>query len=753
MTVGFGMSIGTVNSVWAATVGDRERPAIRVRRTAVTFDRMGAVRVGGMPRFAPVVTDFADLTTFREPVTLGGRIWSSADLVAAVAGCLIGSSDPESGPVLTYPGCYNARQIAALQFALHRYGAFDVILMPEPVAAVEWLDAEFGSSATSSTLVYDLGANNVDVSVVRTESAWNQRGLLGRGIRSGAYGGRPLGAMLARYARALAPDVPAPISKVVPAEDTRRLRAWHIRNSLRVVQACLRSARITIDDIDRVLLVGGAARPAEVAEVLAELGPPVVVAPDPAHTVASGAAIASARFARGTGNAGRYARVAGVASSAAVVSALAMSAATMIGGGPVGTDGPVMEFGPALAGPAEVLREQIDNPQLPGFGVGFAALAARVDSAMGSSAHSYSGAVQSLSKAMAGPADNALRGLGAGTPCEPPRATTYADPARFINPLPFATSGAAAALAAGNAARTLPGWLPGRPGPGDQGSTTPPVSGKDGGDPSHVGTQGQPAQPGGHTPPAPIDNPAPPGTATGTGDASAAPADASSSQGESGYNGTAGPGTSDSGGSAAQSGATSAPGQSTSTQPGAADSAASNANPGNSHTDSSDAATPSGHSANQGSGTHSGATDSGDAADQGSGTHSGNAASSADGASSAADSGDAGGGVESSPAADTGTGHSSTGAPSSGPQIGADTGTAPGAGTTSAPGSGAGGANRPGGTNSAPAAPAHPAVPAAPAHPGAVSPGHPGGLGTGVAPGAGFHGGGFGGGFSGFGHH
>ncbi|WP_255659828.1 Hsp70 family protein [Nocardia spumae] len=756
------MSIGTVNSVWAATAADGDRPAVRMRRTSLSFDRAGAARVGGIPRFAPVVTDFADLTQTREPVSLGGRVWSSADLVAAVAVGLIGSSDPESGPVLTYPACYSERQIAALQYALHRSGAFDVVLMPEPVAALEWLDAEYGVSESGSTLVYDLGANSVDVAVVRTETEWSQRGVLGSAIRSNSYGGRPLGALLARYARALAPDVPAPVSTVVPAEDTKRLRAWHIRNSLRVVRDCLRRARVRIDDIDRVLLVGGAARPVEVAEVLAELGLPVIVSPDPAHTVATGAAVASARFARSTGNVGRYARGAAVVSSAAVVSALAMSAATMIGGGPLGTDGPIMEFGPALAGPADSLRERLESPQVPGFGAGFAALAARADNPMGpsmSALRAYAGAAHSLSKVMAGDPGNVLRDYGAATPCEPPRATTYADPARFSNPMPFATSGAAAALAAGTAARTLPGTIwPSNPGSGDQGSSHPP-----GGNSGDTPNSGTPSPVPGSAPapdPAPIDAPVPGGT-TAEADAGGSPAP---QRGET----TAPGGTASTGDNAGSGHSAGTPGD---TDGGAdAHSGASNAgsDPGGpsdsgGHDSSSSAGSGTSASTGDDSGAESaGATQSGESTNQSGGAHAGTSAHSGD----PADSGGAtnqGGATGTAPSADTGGAHSSTGTTSpdsaTGPG-GANPGAATGGGRVQQPSPGFGG-TRPGGGNSAPAVP----------RPGGIAPGgagRPGGLGTGTVPGGGFHGGvpapspglgggfhggGFGGGFGGFGHH
>lgn len=739
MTAGFGMSIGTVNSVWAATTGDRDRPAVRVRRTAVTFDRGGDVRVGGVPRFAPVITDFADLTQSREPVVLGGRIWSSADLVAAVATCLIDASDPVAGPVLTYPACYTERQIAALQYALHRTGAFDVVLMPEPVAAVEWLDDEYGVSPRGLTLVYDLGANSLDVAVVRTEAQWEQRGVLGSAVRSDAYGGRPLGTVLARYARALAPDVPAPVSKVVPVEDTRRLRTWHVRNSLRVVRRCLGRAAVSIDDVDRILLVGGAARPVEVAEVLAELGPPVVVSPDPGHTVATGAAIASARFARSGGNFGRYARGAAVVSSAAVVSALAMSAATMIGGGPVGTDGPIMEFAPALAGPADSVREQAGElTQLPSFGAGFAALAVRADRLMGSSLptlRGYAGAAHNFSDRLSERVENALLDRRAVLPCEPPKARTYSDPARFTNPMPFGNPGTAALLAAGAATHTPPGGSdPGTPPDGSHAPGNPPAAGNPGS--STGATQGSANTPTPGTAPAPAGTPAsgdasPVGTSapdTSSGPGAGTPAESTGAN----SSGTVG----DSGTSAAESGTAHSGETASQGRPADTGNAGDAATPG-SPTNSDDA--------NSSTSPHASApTDSGDAANSGGTTNSGESATSSGTGAGTADS--SAGAAHSAPGAS-----SADSAPNPVPAPGASQPAGTG-GTASTPGSTLG----TGGTNTAPAVPARP---------GGMSPSpgvtpRPGGLGTGTTPGGGFHGGGLGsgmgggfhgGGFGGFG--
>ncbi|WP_280275858.1 Hsp70 family protein [Nocardia wallacei] len=458
------MSIGTVNSVWAAA-GDRDQPAVRVRRTAVTFDSAGGARMGTLPRFAPVVTDFADLTRYTEPVVLNGRIWTQADLVAAVIACLLAVDEPAAGPVATYPAVYSDRRLSPLRHALERAGATDVTLMPEAVAAVEWLDAEYGVSENGLTLVYDLGGNTLDVAVVRTEGDRDKRGVLGKPMRSHEYGGRPLGTVLARYARALAPGAPPPVSKVVPLDDTTRLRTWTVRNSLRLVRKCVYAAGLTVGDIDRVLLVGGAARPPEVARVLSELGRPLVISQDPAHTVAIGAALAAARMADPGVHLGRYARGAAVISSAAVASAVAMSAASMLGSGPLGTDGPALEFAPALAGPARNQFGDIrafegagvtwsagvdgNGSALPGgFGSGLqsgfgSALSAGADGLLSTTAalRLKGAAAQSMSTASSAATTRSAHSRGPSTHCGPadrPMGTTYADPARFTNPLPFA---------------------------------------------------------------------------------------------------------------------------------------------------------------------------------------------------------------------------------------------------------------------------------------------------------------------------
>ncbi|WP_369637420.1 Hsp70 family protein, partial [Nocardia sp. JMUB6875] len=645
------MSIGTVNSVWATSAGDRNRPAVRVRRTAVTFDSAGGPHIGGIPRFAPVVTDFADLTADPDPVVIGGRIWSPADLVAAVVNGLIEANAPEAPAVTTYPACYSDKHVTRLRRALDWSGAADVTLMPEPVAAVEWLDEEYGISEFGLTLVYDLGGNSLDIAVVRTEADRDERGILGRAERSTDYGGRPLGTLLARYARSIAPGGTQPVSAVVPASDTNRLRSWHIRNSLRLVRSVVHRAGLHMEDIDRVLLIGGAARPAEVARVLADLGRPVVISPDPAHTVAVGAAIAAYRSID-TGSAiGRYAPRAAVISGAAVASALAMSAATVLGG-PVAAP-PGLQAAPeptephsgtAALGNGDVILFE-DAAALPGAG------------------HSHAVATVAAIRAYVPTAptvtQNWVKGhpvdtTSGGTHCETRALTTpgvtYANPAQFINPLPFQNA---------SLASWTVGSFPGTqiPAVSVPGSTTPvsgtPISGTLPG-----GTVPGATQPG-TTPPGTTQPGTQPGT-TQPGTGQPAPADPGTTQ-----PGTTQPGTVDPGATApgtAQPGGTTPGTTDGATQPGTT-------TPGD--TGGTGGGTTTG-------GTTSGGTTTGGTTSGGTGTTAGGGTTT--GGTTGDPAGSTGGGTTSG--AGTGTGGTSPGGTTGGTTAGGTTGgTSPG-GTT-----------------------------------------------------------------------
>ena len=319
MTVGLGVSIGTVNTVCAAAggVGARgqrdpgpDRPfrpggGHAVWRTTLAFDSTGAARVGRIPKHGRALAEFADLTRPGAPsARLGHRALSATDLVATVAHTVLTETfgaalAPDVGVAVSHPVGYPAECIAGLRAALDSIGLAQAALVPEPIAALAWLDAAHGPLTPGLTLVYDLGGSSLGVTLVRVGAGAPADPVVGEPLRSPDYGGRAFGALMASQAR----------RSVVPGDSVTRsladsdaaisgLRAAHVRRSLEVVYRCLRVADVTMADVDRVLVVGGAARPREVAEVLGEaLARPVIVAPDPERTIAEGAAILARRSA------------------------------------------------------------------------------------------------------------------------------------------------------------------------------------------------------------------------------------------------------------------------------------------------------------------------------------------------------------------------------------------------------------------------------------------------------------------------
>ncbi|QIS10290.1 Hsp70 family protein [Nocardia arthritidis] len=336
MAVGLGLSIGTVNTVSAlAEEGSGRADASRrlrlrpspsappgrrrsqqqaiTRRTTLTFDSTGMTRVGMIPRHGRAITEFADLTQRSiGQARLGHRALSQADLVAMVAESLIGEALQDHrgvkgwaetkpagragasvGITLTHPARYAPEHIQDLRSALDALGLNHVALVAEPIAAATWLEADRGPLMPGLALVYDLGGTSLDITLVRVGAGCPENPIVGEPLRSPSFGGRAFGAMVAeRAARARI------CSGSLTVASTDELRIEHIRHSLELVYRCLRIADVTMADVDCVLVVGGAARPVEVAQVLAgELARPVITAPDPERTIADGAAILGRRAA------------------------------------------------------------------------------------------------------------------------------------------------------------------------------------------------------------------------------------------------------------------------------------------------------------------------------------------------------------------------------------------------------------------------------------------------------------------------
>ncbi|MGW0247856.1 Hsp70 family protein [Nocardia goodfellowii] len=662
-----------MNSVSAMVTGARPRPSVRTRRTAVTFDGVGVAQVGGAPQFSTAISDFADLARDPESVVVGGRLFSPANMVAAVVdGLVAGAEEPIAGAVSTYPAIYSDKQVRLLRQALDLAGARDVMLVPEPVAAAEWLETEYGPFEPGFVLVYDLGGNSLDVAVVRVGPDWDNHPIIGKPLRSYEFGGRPLGARIARCARG---STPAGLVSSMSISDVDALRTAHIRKSFDLVRQCVRGSGRTLSDIDRILVVGGAARPREVARTLAELGRPVVVSADPGQVVAAGAARFAVRIFAPTEGPQHPPRVA-VFSSAAVASALALSAATVFGGGVDPDLSPLLEHFPNPGPSSDVLLYEPSGDVVLDL-----SLAAGVPRrAVEATLVGYSSGLPAGSAVtQAGPQAERPQGptMSESTRSRVERqqdccgtanstGTLYANPARFTNPLPFGRSKSAPIAAAPNPAPApAPNPAPAPPAanpipsvslPADQAASSPAVPGvslpsaptTDTGAPipsAGTGASTPSAGTGASTPSAGTGASTPSaGTGASTPSAGAGASTPSAGTGASTPSAGTGAGTPSSGGTGASNGTSSSGTSSGDTSGGGANSGGTNSDSssgmGTSTGTSSNGTSSSGTSTSE---TSSGTSSSGTSSN---GTSSGTSSSgnSSSGTSSSGDSGGSGGG-------------------------------------------------------------------------------------------------------------
>ncbi|GAB0102476.1 Hsp70 family protein [Nocardia sp. JMUB6875] len=315
-----GITVGSSNTVAVTTSGGQHRA------------HTGPSMMGAEPEvpdsFLSRVGDPVDIRTG------DGTAVRAADLVAAAIGRAMDQAGPAQAAVACYPAWWSQHTVETQRTALAEAGLDAVALVPEPTAAMRWLQEVHESSHDGAMAVYDLGATGLTVSVARTGA---MSGLLGEPVRTTAVAGSEFDLLTMRYVLAHAvgdkdfdPFDPlveqelaalrqrCKIAKetlstntatVVPVrlpgfsqmdvrlvrDDIEDLLRGPLLGSIDLIREALRRAGVAAADLDGFLLTGGGASIPLVTEMLStEFGVPVAAAADPAHLSAHGAALLAA---------------------------------------------------------------------------------------------------------------------------------------------------------------------------------------------------------------------------------------------------------------------------------------------------------------------------------------------------------------------------------------------------------------------------------------------------------------------------
>lgn len=308
-----------------------------VAATAPDSVRTSGFTVRSLPTAPELARDLARTVPARvgDPVDIrtdDGRALAPADLLAETIAAAVRTIDPAS-TVAGFPAWWSPHAVRTQRAALDHAGLTAVELVPEPVAAVRWLQTAHEVADGTTVLVYDLGATGLTVSVVGTAP---DGGLRGESQRSTAVAGDEFDLLVMRYVLANAvgdndfdPFDPAaerelsivrercrnakeflsgntatavPVRLPGITRDVRLVRdevedlfRTPLLTSLDLIREAMAHAEVGRAAIAHILLTGGGASIPLVTELIStEWGIPVLAADDPAHTSASGAALLAA---------------------------------------------------------------------------------------------------------------------------------------------------------------------------------------------------------------------------------------------------------------------------------------------------------------------------------------------------------------------------------------------------------------------------------------------------------------------------
>ena len=287
-----------------------------------------------------VVREFKRRIGDEVPMVIGGQPHSAPEIAAMVLRWVIDrvvqrEGGPAAGIVITHPASWGTYKIQTMARAFHAAGLPEIALRTEPEAAAASYALQGRIELGSTIAVYDLGGGTFDVAVVRKTGA-STFSVLGRPQGLDHLGGVDFDDAVLSHVLAAVPavtqldptdpttlaataalrrecteakealsadtDVTIPVLapgihsqvRLVRAEFEDMIRP-QVTRTIEALHQALRSAELTAQDLDVVLLVGGSSRVPLVAQLVsAELGRPVAVDADPKAAIALGAALCRA---------------------------------------------------------------------------------------------------------------------------------------------------------------------------------------------------------------------------------------------------------------------------------------------------------------------------------------------------------------------------------------------------------------------------------------------------------------------------
>ncbi|MQY24056.1 Hsp70 family protein [Nocardia macrotermitis] len=322
LTLGITAGSSQTVAVTATDAGRTDRLTVRTGPTAPGLDP-------DLARTLPArVGDPVDIRTD------DGRALAPADLLAEAIAATVRDVDPAS-TVAAFPGWWSTHAVQTQRDALDRADLSDVVLVPEPAAAVHWAATTHDIAEGTTVVVYDLGATGVTVSLADTGRGGGPRG---ESLRSTSVAGDEFDLLIMRYVLAnavgdndfdpfdpaveqelaivrqrsrnakeilsanTATSVPVRLPGVsrevrLVRDEIEDLLRLPLLSSVGLIGEAMRRAGVDRDAVGHILLTGGGASIPLVTELIStEFGIPVLAAQDPAHTSASGAALLAAEL-------------------------------------------------------------------------------------------------------------------------------------------------------------------------------------------------------------------------------------------------------------------------------------------------------------------------------------------------------------------------------------------------------------------------------------------------------------------------